>query len=345
MLGVLDIIIAVFLIYALFSSLVSGINELIVQMLAMRGRVLFEGIAIMLGELPKETGLTVKRWYKNSARKLGFVDKQKAHLTSKLYQHPLIDTLSPPGSAKPSYIPPAIFSTALVQVLTNDNASLDTVRQSLADRSKPLNRLLGPMFDEASGDLEKFKVKIENHYNAVMDRVGGWYKRRSQFMIFVIAFVLALGFNVDSVYIVQQMQKNPEQIEKLVEIAATYSDQSNENSENSNGTNDAQKTSTPESILAEIRKLKVEANDFRNLGLPVGWYIFQPATVEQTVAEQQTEKQTRILEFSLLPGQDNKLLIMIGWLITALAATLGAPFWFDAISKLFTVRGTGKKPE
>jgi hypothetical protein len=29
---------------------------------------------------------------------------------------------------------------------------------------------------------------------------------------------------------------------------------------------------------------------------------------------------------------------------TALAGALGAPFWFDAISKAFAVRGSGRKP-
>ncbi len=34
-----------------------------------------------------------------------------------------------------------------------------------------------------------------------------------------------------------------------------------------------------------------------------------------------------------------------GWLITAIAISLGAPFWFDALSKLSRLRTTGKKPE
>lgn len=34
-----------------------------------------------------------------------------------------------------------------------------------------------------------------------------------------------------------------------------------------------------------------------------------------------------------------------GWLITALAITLGAPFWFDLLGKLISMRSTGKKPK
>jgi hypothetical protein len=34
-----------------------------------------------------------------------------------------------------------------------------------------------------------------------------------------------------------------------------------------------------------------------------------------------------------------------GWLITILAISLGAPFWFDALNKLSNLRAAGKKPE
>jgi len=34
-----------------------------------------------------------------------------------------------------------------------------------------------------------------------------------------------------------------------------------------------------------------------------------------------------------------------GWLITALSISLGAPFWFDLLSKLVKLRGTGTKAD
>lgn len=36
---------------------------------------------------------------------------------------------------------------------------------------------------------------------------------------------------------------------------------------------------------------------------------------------------------------------VVGWLLTALALSLGAPFWFDALGKLARLRTTGKKPK
>ena len=37
------------------------------------------------------------------------------------------------------------------------------------------------------------------------------------------------------------------------------------------------------------------------------------------------------------------LLLALGWLLTALALSLGAAFWFDVLSKALQVRGSGPK--
>jgi hypothetical protein len=36
---------------------------------------------------------------------------------------------------------------------------------------------------------------------------------------------------------------------------------------------------------------------------------------------------------------------LFGWLVTALSATLGAPFWFDLLNRFVNVRASGKAPE
>lgn len=319
--AMLEIIIAILLIYALFSSLVSGINELIVQIFAMRGRILFEGILMMLGELPDESGTGVKKLFRKAQRKLGFGAMPDAQITHSLYTHPLIDTLSPPGSSRPSYISPATFSTALVQVLSNDG-SLGALRQRLSDRNVPLGQLLGPMLDEANDDLEKFKTKVENHFNAVMDRAGGWYKRRTQMIMFVLGLSLAMVFNVDSIYILQQLQRNPTQVQELVVAAEKLSVNPIEVTDE---VTEAAESAANQAIQNELEVLKNQIDEFVNLKLPIGWDL--------------SEKSDSIL----LPQQDTRF-FLLGWLLTALAGTLGAPFWFDAISKFFTIRGSGKKP-
>ncbi|MGB0178380.1 MAG: hypothetical protein ACPF9D_14535, partial [Owenweeksia sp.] len=36
---------------------------------------------------------------------------------------------------------------------------------------------------------------------------------------------------------------------------------------------------------------------------------------------------------------------LLGWFVTALAITLGAPFWFDLLKRVINIRNTGNKPE
>jgi len=41
----------------------------------------------------------------------------------------------------------------------------------------------------------------------------------------------------------------------------------------------------------------------------------------------------------------NVLVLILGWLVTAFAATLGAPFWFDVLNKIMVIRSTVKPHE
>jgi hypothetical protein len=47
--------------------------------------------------------------------------------------------------------------------------------------------------------------------------------------------------------------------------------------------------------------------------------------------------------FLYSPNQAGGLETFFGWVLTALAVMLGAPFWFDLLSKLISLRGTGTK--
>jgi hypothetical protein len=49
--------------------------------------------------------------------------------------------------------------------------------------------------------------------------------------------------------------------------------------------------------------------------------------------------------FSSLSRRGEMEQALLGWLITALAVSLGAPFWFDALQTFLNVRGTGPKPD
>jgi len=71
-------------------------------------------------------------------------------------------------------------------------------------------------------------------------------------------------------------------------------------------------------------------------------------------AEKVNQKRWWIPDFAIKPF--NKVVFIlsetiqsprkwIGFLITALAMTLGAPFWFDLLNKLVNIRSGGNKPK
>lgn len=49
--------------------------------------------------------------------------------------------------------------------------------------------------------------------------------------------------------------------------------------------------------------------------------------------------------FQLHPSQDGGFMTFFGWVLTAFAISLGAPFWFDLLNKVIKMRSTGAKPE
>lgn len=38
------------------------------------------------------------------------------------------------------------------------------------------------------------------------------------------------------------------------------------------------------------------------------------------------------------------LKLLIGWIVSGLAISMGAPFWFDLLGKIMNVRNSGSKP-
>lgn len=72
-----------------------------------------------------------------------------------------------------------------------------------------------------------------------------------------------------------------------------------------------------------------------SLGLPIGW-------PERDFAK--TNDQSPIVYWwsTVTDAAPDRAL---GWLLTALAASLGAPFWFDLLNKIIVVRSTVKPHE
>ncbi|HVN89326.1 MAG TPA: hypothetical protein VMT61_05900 [Candidatus Binataceae bacterium] len=78
---------------------------------------------------------------------------------------------------------------------------------------------------------------------------------------------------------------------------------------------------SPETTFSADRAIQ----EIGKIGLPVGW---TPASFAQ-----------------LWPFGSGSMEMIAGWLVTALAALFGAPFWFDALGQVVRLRGTGPSPD
>jgi len=301
----LDIAIGVAFVFLLLSLIASTLNEIILSFLNMRGKELLCGLKTLLDD-DDGTGL-VKDLY-NHGQIFGlfkgdFNPKKTGNL--------------------PSYIPSENFVMALLDVVpeavskepvveTRTAASLDSLRkaaQKLAEDAKTekVGKPLVSMIDVAGDDIGKLKKSLENWFNSAMDRVSGWYKYRTQWMLFGIGLVLAATLNADTIRIVKQLSRDPTLRQSIVAAA-----QSAKPSDNKGG----------ESIKDQIQQAQTEISNIQSIGIPLGWAG--------------TPRPSSYGEWLQVSG---------GWLLTAIAISLGAPFWFDMLNKIIVVRSTVKPRE
>jgi hypothetical protein len=165
--------------------------------------------------------------------------------------------------------------------------------------------------------LSKLEKQIETWFNHTMDQVTSSYKRHTQLICFLIAAVFTVILDVDTIRICRQLSKEATLRVALTEAAKSHLAQG------------LPKAPTPGEMdinksLAEVAN---RAADLQSLGIPLGW---SPGA----------------WSIAWPPYANAGLIVskLLGLMMTALAATLGAPFWFDVLNRFMSIRGVGKAP-
>jgi hypothetical protein len=209
---------------------------------------------------------------------------------------------------------------------------LYALRNAIGAKSVGPDALLTPQakqslltfIDAAGADVGKARESIEGWFNSSMDRVSGWYKRRTQVFILTLGLVISVAFNIDSILIAKRLSTDRSLRESVVAAAEEYAKKSAE----STSTSTPQKPcEDPNSAECKFEKSK---QDLQALGLPIGW--------DKT-------NDTAIVPGTLKDAWPQWLQKVLGWVITALAVSLGAPFWFDMLNKFIVIRSTVKPHE
>lgn len=104
------------------------------------------------------------------------------------------------------------------------NAVSDALPDNLRHIEEDTLRILVMHFNNSLYTLENFEKKLENWFDDTMDRVSGWYKRRTQFILFGIGIFVAIAFNVDVIQIAGKLSTDKDAREQMVQMAIRQAD-------------------------------------------------------------------------------------------------------------------------
>lgn len=286
--NILEIVIGMAFLFTLLSLIASAVSEFIEALARNRARNLERGIREMLGS-----------------------DGQK--FVENLYNHGLINSLyrgnyDPANKGLlPSYIPASNFALAV----------LDLVRNPPAGMTLPANlKAALRTFEESEPpSLARFQQDIEGWYNSSMDRVAGWYKRRSQWIILALGIIIAIAVNADAIRFATNLSRDSTLRQGIVAAAQAAA---------------GRQTSPGDS--GPLKEINNDLSSLEGVKLPLGW------TDDETKGANSAAGLLSFLRVSLRTHG-------IGWILTAFAISLGAPFWFDLLKKFIGVRSTIKPEE
>jgi hypothetical protein len=332
MLTILQVAIGISFVFLLFSVIVSSANEIGQALASTRSKQLKAGI----GELLQ--------------------DREFAKAAKAFWDHPLISGLYKGKDGRPSYIAARTFVMTLLdlvrkgEIIAGNVSGTDLETQIAKIENEPLKRALTCLFEQAKKDVAKFEQALETWFNEAMDRVSGWYKRLTQYSLFLIGLVLAIWANVDTIHIVGALSTDPKLQADAADAAIAYlktpsgagkakgspansdvsSTPTQEQKQNAsppdtptpNSTETSSGTATPASSPTAVQSLETAATELASLQVPLGWAGPEYSYVGH-----------------------HWLSAIAGWLLTALAASMGAPFWFDMLNRFINIRAAGRSPD
>jgi len=278
---VLEVAIGLVFVYLVLGLLCSTINEQISQFLSLRANNLWESICALLGD-PGGSGAAKALYDHQLIRGLAVQQGLK----------PGDPDAHPADRPMPSYIPASTFALAVHDLKTNGNA---------VPAGGRLDQALKPLYAAAGADVDKARGQIEDWYNGAMARASGWYKRKVQINIFVIALLLVTAINADTLMLFNKLWTNPNERTALATRA---------------------ETAAKSDISAIQPSLPSEATNL------LGW-VDCTASAPCGPADAANAMP--------LDGA-GWCLKVLGLLLSAYAASLGAPFWFDLLKKIINMR-------
>ncbi|MEM6384219.1 MAG: hypothetical protein AAF739_16215 [Pseudomonadota bacterium] len=226
------------------------------------------------------------------------------------------------GRQAPSYLSGETFAQALIQASSNGSQAeggSDRISDTIEEGSL-LKEAVTSLENAVVSQAQSLESAIANWFDTVMERTSGIYVRRMQWVSFGVALTIALATNANTFSVAQALWQDDALRAQVSQAAEQYvaavPPLVEERLEEST------LTELAAAVEAELETISEDLRPF-----PLGW---------TGIWDEDDGFGTKI----------GKVIVQVpGIVITALAMTLGAPFWFDLLQRFMHLRSAGRKPQ
>ncbi len=363
---ILEIVIGLIFIFLLISLLATTIQELLASLVSLRGKMLLKAILKLLEvENLAETDDDVTRKkiieeyknkiinskvYKKYGSKFLWVNQLPSYLSAEqvtgLIQDLLINEADSPVSGETTergldapVSPPSTAAKLMDGMHQNDlkkhlNVICDYPQNDPSVGTRSLDYTSTP--EEEEKKKEKAKAAFKVHYDEIMDRATDWYKRSVHISLIAIGLTTAIAFDADTFKIFNSLTANPDDRQELMQLAESFV---SNNKLESYTAAPMDSTATDSAKIVRVTELRglvdsILYNEIKKVPAPLGLGWNESYKEQQAAAA--SNGRAPWLFF---------LIKLFGWIVTALAVSLGAPFWFDLLQKVINIRNAGVRPQ
>jgi len=300
--ALVDVAIGLSLVYLGVSLYVTIVNEIIAQKLQLRGKQLAADLTKLIDDSNSKEMLAANPAlapFLKSDGKLGsFVDPE---VVARL----LI------GAARAGQTTVATMADIVTAIDALPPSGLKTQLQALAKAG--------------SDDVEQFIGTVGHWIDQSLTMMGEVYKQRIKAISFGIGLAAAVVFNIDSLSIATHLYQDKEARRAIVAVAEQFTDTTSKQAFDTCIALDAEARAKNESCKPIRGLVGAVSNGNETFGeLPIFWST--------------GDTWRNFVPFMAADGNWGWIIHWVGWLITALAVSLGAPFWFDLLNKLVNIR-------
>ncbi len=379
----LDVVIGLVFIYLLYSLLATVLSEIIATMLALRARNLKEAINRMLTDeqedkwwqrlwdsfnlMKNPKSKIVTDFYNHAEIKyLGSsgVFKSPSSFKAGSFSKTVMGLLFGNGPVNSDEIKKKLEDIVKLAGKKDEQLTEEEKKKKIFEPETA--EYIQGLWQEARGDIDAFKSQLEGWFDRTMIQTSEWYKRKIQIVLLILGFCMAWFFYADTFVIIKNLSTDKDARDKMVSMANAYVESNPTLSEDLAGKDSMQLTFSKQkldSLLAIKKQLDADMEKANNIlglgGWPPDtvWVATDLKTRNKTYTPQVDPKSLSSKNKQIASGKIGfsfweKIAYLFrlfyhhffGFLVTAIAISLGAPFWFDLLSKLVNIR-TSKKEE